>query len=273
MGAMTFAPSTFAMGAVIGFVLALTGAGGGVLAVPLLVFGTGVGVRQAAPLALIAVGASAAIGAVLGFRDGKLRYRAALVIGAAGMLAAPFGVNVAAIVPDAPLTLCFAAAMVWTAARMFRAKSREIAATQIREVPCALDRSTGRLAWTPRCAVVLASIGVIAGFLGGLLGVGGGFVIVPSLSRLSDLELDAIVSTSLAVIAMVSLAAMTSAAGQGALNWQMAGPFALGAASTLVASRKLVSQWQRKTSQRLFGALCLATAVILALRGLPGIQP
>ena len=55
-------------GSAIGFVLAFTGAGGGVLAVPLLVFGLDLPVAQAAPVALIAVGTSAALGALLGLR-------------------------------------------------------------------------------------------------------------------------------------------------------------------------------------------------------------
>ncbi|HEX7638057.1 MAG TPA: sulfite exporter TauE/SafE family protein, partial [Burkholderiaceae bacterium] len=66
-----------ALGAVVGLLLALTGAGGGILAVPLLVFGLHLGVARAAPIGLIAVGLSAAIAAALGLRAGIVRYRAA----------------------------------------------------------------------------------------------------------------------------------------------------------------------------------------------------
>ena len=58
----------FGLGAVVGLILALTGAGGGILAVPLLVFGLHLSITQAAPVGLIAVGAASALGAALGLR-------------------------------------------------------------------------------------------------------------------------------------------------------------------------------------------------------------
>ena len=90
-------------GAITGFILALTGAGGGVLAIPLLVFVLHLPVQQAAPVGLLAVGVSAFLGAALGLRQGIVRYRAALVIGCAGMLIAPLGVFMAQRLPNRPL--------------------------------------------------------------------------------------------------------------------------------------------------------------------------
>ena len=83
-------PTTLALalGAIIGLVLALTGAGGGVLAIPLLVFGLHLPLQQAAPVGLVAVGLASAIGAFLGLHQRIVRYRAAAVIGIAGMLMA-----------------------------------------------------------------------------------------------------------------------------------------------------------------------------------------
>ncbi|VEB39653.1 Sulfite exporter TauE/SafE [Chromobacterium violaceum] len=68
---------------------------------------------------------------------------------------------------------------------------------------CRVRPETGRLAWTPASIAALAGVGALTGLLTGLLGVGGGFVIVPALRRLSDLGMHAIVSTSLLVIALV----------------------------------------------------------------------
>lgn len=53
--------------------------------------------------------------------------------------------------------------------------------------PCFWDARRGRFVWTSKCAQVLTVSGAIAGFLSGLLGVGGGFVIVPALQRHTDL--------------------------------------------------------------------------------------
>ena len=71
--AATFSPLALAYGAAVGLVLALTGAGGGIIAVPLLVFGLDLPMRQAAPVGLLAVGLAAAVGAILGLREGLVR--------------------------------------------------------------------------------------------------------------------------------------------------------------------------------------------------------
>ena len=79
---MDAAPISALLGLLVGVILALTGAGGGILAVPALVFGTGIGVAQAGPIGLLAVGIAASLGAILGLRAGQVRYRAALLIAA-----------------------------------------------------------------------------------------------------------------------------------------------------------------------------------------------
>src|SRR3546814_5533300 len=74
------------LGLVIGAVLGLTGAGGGIFAVPALVFGLGMDMRAAAPLALMAVGSAAMLGALQGLRQGLVRYKAAIVLATAGTI-------------------------------------------------------------------------------------------------------------------------------------------------------------------------------------------
>src|SRR5688572_16188256 len=109
-----------ALGLVIGLIMALTGAGGGVLAVPLLVFGAGLAVSQAGPVALLAVGAAAAAGATAGLRAGIVRYRAALVMASGGVLLAPFGVWLGHRLDERVLNLLFAGVLLWVAYRSIR---------------------------------------------------------------------------------------------------------------------------------------------------------
>src|SRR5512133_1593297 len=111
---------TVALGALIGLVMALTGAGGGVMAIPLLVFGLHLPVQQAAPVGLVAVGLAAVLGAALGLRQGIVRYRAAALIGMAGMLMEPLGVFLAQRLPNRPLLGAFALVLIYTAWRMLR---------------------------------------------------------------------------------------------------------------------------------------------------------
>ncbi|OJA49570.1 hypothetical protein BGV68_25725, partial [Burkholderia ubonensis] len=62
---------------------------------------------------------------------------------------------------------------------------------------------TGRLVWSWPAGVALASTGAVTGLMTGLLGVGGGFVIVPMLRKFTDVSMHGIVATSLMVIALV----------------------------------------------------------------------
>lgn len=261
----------FGLGAVVGLILALTGAGGGILAVPLLVFGLHLSIMQAAPVGLIAVGAASVFGAALGLREGIVRYRAAALIGITGMLLAPLGVQLAQLIPGPPLTVAFAAVLGWVALRTFR-QSRRGASEHLEgalsrpQLPCIVNPDVERLTWTTSCAWALALTGAVAGLLSGLLGVGGGFVIVPSLSHFTNLATRSIVATSLTVIALVSASGVAAAAWQGAVDWHVAVPFAAGAIAALLAGRQLAARLAGKRLQQSFAAISAAVAVLMLAR-------
>ncbi|NMM18677.1 MAG: sulfite exporter TauE/SafE family protein [Rhodoferax sp.] len=253
-----------ALGAIIGAMLALTGAGGGVLAIPLLVFGLHLPVQQAAPVGLVAVGLAAALGAALGLRQRIVRYRAAGLIGVAGMLVAPLGVFMAQRLPNRPLLAAFALVLIYTAWRMLKRPppSRQSPVA----VPCHVSHADQRLTWTLPCARALAGTGLISGLLSGLLGVGGGFVIVPALTRYTDLDMRSVQVTSLAVIALVSLSGVSAAAWHGSLPWAVALPFALGAVLALLLGRQLAGKLNAARLQQAFAWFSLGVAALMLAR-------
>ncbi|MEX8494619.1 sulfite exporter TauE/SafE family protein [Sphaerotilus sp.] len=261
------------LGAVVGLILALTGAGGGILAVPLLVFGLHLSIMQAAPVGLIAVGAASAFGAVLGLREGLVRYRAAALIGLTGMGLAPFGVRLARVIPNAPLTVAFSLVLALVAWRMFN-QARRIPSGQTESVqtqthlPCVLNPSEGRLIWTMPCAWALAGTGAVSGLLSGLLGVGGGFVIVPSLNRFTNLAMRSIFATSLAVISLVSVGGVAAAAWQGSIAWNIARPFAIGAIGALLLGRLIAARLAGARLQQAFAVTSGAVSLLLLARGM-----
>lgn len=264
---MTITP---VLGAFIGMSLALTGAGGGILAVPALVFGLHLSVPQAAPVGLLAVGLAAAAGAMAGLRNGSVRYRAAAVIGGAGMLAAPIGTALSSRLPTNLLTAIFALVLGVVALRMYRSSAHgSSTAADHRTVPgpvCVRDATTGRLVWTRVCARCLAFTGLAAGTLSGLLGVGGGFLIVPALTRHSNLQAAGIVNTSLAVIALVSISGVASATAQGHMDWSLALPFAFGAMVALLAGQRLAQRWSERTLRRCFALVSATVSISLLVR-------
>lgn len=256
-----------ALGAVIGLVLALTGAGGGILAIPLLVFGLHLSVLQAAPVGLAAVGIASAVGAVLGLRQGIVRYRAAGVIGACGMAVAPLGVALAHRLPNRPLLALFAVVMAYAAWRLLKQPDTHDDAA-LSNLPCHVNAAQGRLVWTSRCARALAGTGAVSGLLSGLLGVGGGFVIVPALSRYTGLDFRSVQATSLAVIALVSISGLGAAIWQGALVWSLAGPFVAGATAALLLGRLVAARLAATLLRKAFAWVSLAVAGLMAARAL-----
>lgn len=259
------------LGALVGGVLALTGAGGVILAVPLLVFGLGLSMSQAGPIALLAVALAAGIGAALGWRQGVLRYRAAALMAAAGVAASPAGLWLAQRIPNQPLTVLFALVLAGVSLRMLTQAARQLrgqADEAAPAAPCLVDEAAGRLRWNPACALRLAAAGAGAGFLSGLLGVGGGFVIVPALLAVSNLPMRAVTATSLGVLALVSSGAVLQSALAGRLAVDLALLFAAGALGGLLLARGTAERLAGPRLQQVFAIVSLLIAAGLLTRAL-----
>ena len=195
------------LGLAVGLALGLTG-GGGMLAVPALVVGLDYSLQEAAPVALIAICLGASIGALDGFRKRLVRYRAATVMAFAGIGCAPLGIWLAQSLPVDILTYAFAFVLILCSFRLlFRSLTEQgavlVGKKGVKRV-CRVNPETGRFWWNPTSFFTFSGIGSVSGFCSGMLGVGGGFVIVPSLRQSSDLGIASTVATSLATVALVS---------------------------------------------------------------------
>jgi uncharacterized protein len=205
-------------GSLVGFALGLTGGGGGVFAVPLLVYGLGVMPREAVGISLASVGGTALFGAVPRLIRGDVELRTGLLFAVAGVLGAPIGTFLSTLVPENILLVLFALLMfvvaqrMWTKARHPQTPSG-VCATESAAGP---DRSAcqrdadGTLRLTSRCARLLMLVGLMTGILSGMFGIGGGFVIVPALVLFSGMAIHAAVATSLFVIVLVSISGVAS---------------------------------------------------------------
>lgn len=259
--------TSIVLGALIGVLLALTGAGGGILAVPLLVFGAHLGVAQAGPIALMAVGMAAGIGALLGLRAGVVRYRAAMLIAGAGMLLSPAGLWLAGRIDNRWLSILFALVLMHVAWKTYRGATSPASTAVPAPAPaCARSPVTNRFIWTRPCAIALGLSGTLAGLLSGLLGVGGGFVMVPVLKRFTDLTMQSVVATSLAVIALVSVTGVAASAVSGSLDWSIALPFTGGAVAGMLAGRTVSAHLAGPHLQVGFAAIAAIVALSMLAR-------
>ena len=265
-----------ALGIVMGLLLGLTGAGGSILAVPLLMLGLGWSLTQAVPVALLAVAAASAFGTWVAWDKTYVRYRAAMLMGLAGALVSPLGLLAAARVPSLTLLLIFCGVMLVVAVRLYRqAVSKPVEAAVVRATVagegahaggaiCRLN-ANGRIVWTRRCSALIGGIGSATGFLSGLLGVGGGFVIVPSLRATTELSMHSAVATSLMTIALIASGTVAASVALGHdLPWLQAVPFAGGALIGMIASRRLAPKLAGPRLQEGFALFMGLSAVGLA---------
>lgn len=260
------------LGLVTGLVLGLTGAGGSILAVPLLMLGLGWSLTEAAPVALLAVSAAATLGTLVAWDVAYVRYRAALLMGAMGASFAPLGLWLAARLPETLLQTLFGLCMLIVGLRLWRQTRQHPEETRIVRAAVGGDAAPaggpvcrlsheGRFLWTPACTARLAAIGGSAGLLSGLLGVGGGFVMVPALRTWTELSIHSAVATSLMTIALTSGGAAMSAGVTGpGLPWMQALPFTLGALAGMLTGRGLAPRIAGPRLQGGFAALMLLLA-------------
>lgn len=255
------------LGVGVGLVLGLTGAGGGILAVPALVLGMHWSMTQAAPIALIAVGLAALTGAIDGLKKKLVRYKAAFLMAFIGSLAAPIGVHLAHILPEFFLMWLFSAIMILVAMRMIRPFfSAQIAHAGPAPARCQLCKQTGRFIWNQSTFSTISIIGAVSGLFTGMLGVGGGFLIVPALQRYTSLSMHSIVATSLMVIALISTSTVGLALWQTPTfpfgTWHFVGAVVIG----MLIGRGASSYIPGQIIQLSFAFLCIVAAAIVAMK-------
>ena len=188
-----------------------------------------------------------------------------------GWMLSPVGLWLAARVPNKPLTMVFAFVLLYVSVRMMLGAWREIKGlpeVSRKAPPCLLNASIGRLIWTVPCARSLAIAGATAGFFSGLLGVGGGFIIVPSLKRVTDLPVNAIIATSLGVLTLVSSGSVAMAAASGDMLWHIAIPFASGSLCGLLVGRLFARHIPGARIQQVFAVFALGVAISMFIKSL-----
>lgn len=246
------------LGTVIGILLGLLGGGGSILAVPALVYGVGLPLRAAVPTSLLVVGISAAVAVLPRLRAGQVRWRIAAVFGAAGAAAAFAGAAVNRLLDPRVVLVGFALMMVAAGARMLRGQGGGGG-------DCALPG--GGVNWRG-CLPRSVAAGVVVGFLTGLFGVGGGFLIVPALVLLLGLPMTVAVGTSLAIIVINSAAGFAAHAGDTTIDYGIAASFTVAAIVGSLVAARVATRLPAARLRRWFAYLVFAVAVFVAAQAL-----
>ncbi len=251
------------LGLLIGISLGALGGGGSILAVPALVYAAGQDPKQATTTSLVLVTLTALIGIIPHSRAGRVRVAAGLVFGLAGVGGSLLGSHWNKAADPDVLLLAFSGLMLIAAFAMWR---------RVRQTPPATPLPAGAAvaALAPRIdaltivKVVAAGTGV--GLLTGFFGVGGGFVIVPALVLALGFTMPEAVGTSLLVIAINSVVALSTRLQAGSIEWGTVVPFTVASLLGVLIGSRLASTRDSSSLQRWFVGLLVVVAVYTATR-------
>jgi uncharacterized membrane protein YfcA len=239
----------------IGLSLGLLGSGGSILTVPVLHYLVGQPDKLAIGGSLLVVGLIAAAGTIPYAMHRQVDWRNVMRFGVPGMAGAWLGATLAHWVPGPVQLALFAAVMLVAAWRML--------------LGAAVQSADG----TPHPYAVVAG-GAGVGALSGLVGVGGGFLIVPALVLLAGVPMANAVGTSLAVIALNAFTGFARYLGvldqqSLELDWAvllaMAGVGVVGS----FAGHRLGRRLPQATLRKLFGAFLVAMGLFMAVDAVP----
>lgn len=241
----------------IGLSLGLLGSGGSILTVPVLVYLVGQDEKVAIAGSLAVVGTIALAGALQYLRSGQVDWRNVGWFGIPGMVGTWIGAMTAAYVSGLVQLALFAAVMLLAAVMMLRG-----------------NHVSGAVDHEPREHWKIALDGLAVGAVTGLVGVGGGFLIVPALVLLGGLSMHRAVATSLVIIALKSYSGfikyLSVLDAQGlALDWPtLAIVTALGITGSWAGNR-LAGRIPQATLRRLFGVFLVLMGVYILWRTVP----
>ncbi len=239
-----------AIGLVVGFMSGLFGVGGGVLIVPALVILMRFEQKAATGTSLVAVGPISLAGTIVYALEGNIDWVVSLFLAIGMVGGGVLGSYLLTKLHTTVIAWIFIVVLVAIAVRMFFADP-------VRGGPHPVD---------PIDLVVLIAVGVLVGTLSGLIGVGGGIVIVPTL--IVFFGMDDLLAKGASLVALVPNALMTSILNMRRRIGELGGGIAIGVAGALtVWPGMLFAEFlDPQAASILFGAFLLLIAVQLAFR-------
>lgn len=241
-----------ALSLAIGVVLGMLGGGGAILTLPMLVYLVHVEAKTAIATSLFVVGATSAASVLMHARSGGVKWKTGMIFGAAAMTGAFGGGCLAGFVEGATLLVVFAVLMVASAVAMLRRSRTKAAAA-------ASQLAIGRTLF----------LGALVGVISGLVGAGGGFLIVPTLTLFGGLAIREAIGTSLFVIALQSFAGFAGHLAHVDLDWTLVLAITTACVAGAVAGASIGKKVSAAVLRKGFAWLVLAMGLFMFANELP----
>ena len=259
------------LGFLIGISLGALGGGGSILAVPVLVFVVGQTPAHATTTSLLVVGTAAVVGAAGHWRHDRVRLGPGVLLGLLGVAGSLAGSALNRRLDGDVLLLAFAGLIVLAAWRIIVGcpSCTRVGETNARRGPSGGGVATRTRPDTARLARLVAA-GTVVGFLTGLFGVGGGFVIVPALTLVLQYSMPEAIGTSLVVIAVNTATAFAARLG-GSVDWGTTLVFTAAAIAGVGTGTRIADHIRPQAMQRSFAVLLVAVALYTGGRAAAGV--
>lgn len=236
----------FALAALVGLSLGILGGGGSILTVPIFVYVLGFDPKLAIAMSLPVVGTASAVGAFARWREGSIDIRTGLTFGVIAMIGSFAGARLAVFFTGSMQLFLLGIVMLAAAASMFRSGKSTPAA------PGPVVDGRSRIAFG-----LLAPVAFGVGIMTGLVGIGGGFLVVPALVLLAKVPMKEAVGTSLLVIAMNSAAGLAGYLGHLTIPWTFVSGFTAVTVIGILAGTDLVRFISPKRLKQSFAVFLL----------------
>lgn len=248
---------------VIGVFLGITGGGGSILTVPILVYLLGVMPITATAYSLFIVGITALFGTFRNMMKRMIDFRVAFVFSIPAFIAVYltrkliipsiptiiFTVQDFVLTKDLAIMIFFAFIMFFAAISMIRTR-KNIAVKQVREYNY----------------FIIVIEGFVVGILTGLVGAGGGFLIIPALVLFANLPMKRAVATSLMIISIKSLIGFIGDIGNIEIDWEFLLMFSILSIVGIIIGIYLSNFIDGKKIKKAFGWFVLVMAIYIIIK-------
>ncbi|MBE8222147.1 MAG: sulfite exporter TauE/SafE family protein [Bdellovibrionales bacterium] len=196
----------------IGLFLGLLGGGGSILTVPIFVYLIGLSTKTSIALSLAVVGAVSLIGVFKHWKLGNVNFKIVALFSPFAMVGTFFGAKLSKYVSGSFQLILFAVVMLIAAVFMFKKNKNST-----KKTPSTNENK--KTSYSTKDILIIATEGIFVGILTGLVGVGGGFLIVPALVLLTKIPMKEAVGSSLLIISLKSFAGFYGYLGQVNIDW------------------------------------------------------
>jgi uncharacterized membrane protein YfcA len=251
--------SAILAGLVTGIVLGIFGSGGSIVTTPALLYLLHVEPKSAIAMSLGIVAVTATITALQHWRAGNVNMKVTAVFGLFGVVGTYAGARLGVITPVVIQLTLFALVMYAAAWKMLKPSRphRSVGAAAVEMV---------EVCTSGKCMTHIALHGVVVGVLTGLVGVGGGFLIVPALVLLSGLPMKQAIGTSLAIVSLKSVAGFAGYAGEVPIDYSLMGIFTAVAVVGSVAGTRLAHHLSPEMLKKAFAVFLIFVASYILLK-------